>query len=54
METSDEALLMAHREGDPNAFGELMNRYSSILYNYLLRMTGDSGHAEDLFQQTKN
>ena len=52
MGKSDEALIVEHRDGDAEAFGELMNRYSGALYNYLLRMTGDRGQAEDLFQQT--
>ena len=50
METCDEDLIVAHRQGDAEAFGELMNRYSRSLYNYLLRMTADRGQAEDLFQ----
>ena len=52
MGKSDESLIVAHRDGDAEAFGELMSRYSDALYNYLLRMTGDRGQAEDLFQQT--
>lgn len=52
MERSDEALLTAHRNGDPAAFGELVGRYADSLLGYLVRMIGDRQHAEDLFQDT--
>jgi RNA polymerase sigma-70 factor (ECF subfamily) len=40
------------RRGDPEAFDALLNRYQNRLYRYLTRLTGNSAHAEDLFQQT--
>lgn len=52
LERSDEALIMAHCQGDETAMGELVARYATPLLNYLARMTGDRGEAEDLFQET--
>jgi RNA polymerase sigma-70 factor (ECF subfamily) len=40
------------RRGDPNAFDALLNRYQNRLFRYLVRFTGNTAHAEDLFQQT--
>jgi RNA polymerase sigma-70 factor, ECF subfamily len=40
------------RNGDPQTVAALMTRYQHRLYRYLLRMVGESGAAEDLFQQT--
>jgi RNA polymerase sigma-70 factor (ECF subfamily) len=40
------------RRGDPDAFDALLNRYQNRLFRYLLRFTGNSASAEDLFQQT--
>jgi RNA polymerase sigma-70 factor (ECF subfamily) len=52
METSDEALMVAHCEGDPAAFGQLVGRYAGPLLGYLTRMVGDRHQAEDMFQET--
>jgi len=52
MENCDEALFDAHRQGDPNAFGLLVRRYSTVLLGYLTRMIGERQQAEDLFQET--
>lgn len=40
------------RRGDPEAFDSLLNRYQNRLFRYLLRLAGNAGEAEDLFQQT--
>ena len=40
------------RRGDPDAFDALLTRYQNRLFRYLLRLTGNTAHAEDLFQQT--
>jgi RNA polymerase sigma-70 factor (ECF subfamily) len=40
------------RRGDPEAFDALLNRYQNRLFRYLVRLTGNTAHAEDLFQQT--
>lgn len=52
METSDETLIVAHCEGDPTAFSELVGRYAAPLLGYLTRMVGDRHQAEDMFQET--
>ena len=41
MNRSDEALIIAHRQGDPAAFGELVRRYAGSLYGYLTHMSND-------------
>lgn len=51
-DASDEELLRAHREGDPSAFGELVERYQVELYQFLARFTGDRTAADDLFQES--
>jgi RNA polymerase sigma-70 factor (ECF subfamily) len=40
------------RRGDPDAFDAVLGRYQNRLFRYLLRFTGDTAVAEDLFQQT--
>jgi RNA polymerase sigma-70 factor (ECF subfamily) len=40
------------RRGEPDAFDSLLNRYQNRLYRYLVRLTGNTDQAEDLFQQT--
>jgi RNA polymerase sigma-70 factor, ECF subfamily len=40
------------RKGDPDAITELIGRYQHRLFRFLVRMVGDPGTAEDLFQQT--
>lgn len=49
---SDEALMAGARDGDTEAFGRLVRRYESPLFNYLRRMTGNATEAEDVFQET--
>lgn len=36
------------KKGDPEAFDALLNRYQNRLFRYLLRLTGNAAHAEDL------
>lgn len=52
MDYSDRSLIDAHLRGDEAAFGELVGRYGGGLLGYLVRMTGDVAHAEDVFQET--
>ena len=40
------------REGDADAFEELVRRYSGRIYGVLVRTIGDSGLAEDAAQET--
>ncbi len=49
---SDEDLILAHCHGDATAFDEIVSRYSRVLLGYLVRMCGDRGLAEDMFQET--
>ena len=49
---SDEALLVAYREGDRDAFVSLLERYRINLMNFLVRFLGSQAAAEDVFQET--
>jgi RNA polymerase sigma-70 factor (ECF subfamily) len=51
-ERTDEQLLADYREGDRNAFTQLMSRYQRELYHFLVRFLGDRAAAEDVFQET--
>jgi RNA polymerase sigma-70 factor (ECF subfamily) len=52
MMNTDKSLIEAHCKGDQKAFGEIINRYGDSVLGYLIKMTGDKEHAEDLFQET--
>ncbi len=47
---SDSVLIAAHRDGDLNAMGYLMDRHRSSLMGFLVNRVG--GDAEDLYQET--
>jgi len=49
-EASDEALMIAYRDGDASAFERLYGRHRGGLYRYLLRQCGKAAVAEELFQ----
>lgn len=49
---TDAALMAAHADGDPDAFGELFRRWARRLFAFLYHMTGDRELAEDLMQET--
>src|SRR5438094_10438413 len=51
-ERTDEELLAAYQQGDPEAFESLLRRYRAPLFTFLLRMLGDREKAEDLAQET--
>src|SRR2546430_2341228 len=51
-ERTDEELLAAYQQGDPEAFESLLPRYRAPLFTFLLRMLGDREKAEDLAQET--
>ncbi len=52
-QTTDEVLLSRYRdEGRTPDFDVLVHRYERELYRYLVRYTGDSALAEDVFQNT--
>lgn len=48
---SDETLCRAVARGDERALAQLVSRWRDRLYAVLLRSTGSSGDAEDLFQE---
>ena len=47
----DGALMARVKEGDEQAFADLVNRYKDLLVNYLTRMTRSRERAEDLAQE---
>ncbi len=49
---TDEALIKKFRAGDRGAFAQLVSKYERPLVNFLYRMTGDAGRAEELFQES--
>src|SRR5690242_2828990 len=51
-ERTDEELLAAYQQGDPEAFEALLRRHRAPLFTFLLRMLGDRERAEDLAQET--
>jgi RNA polymerase sigma-70 factor (ECF subfamily) len=51
-DSSDEALLVAYREGDRGAFRDLIDRYRHELLAFLTRFLSNRAAAEDVFQET--
>ncbi len=49
---SDEALMLRVRDGDHDAFGELLNRYERQLFVFFLRQFGDEEAARDYVMDT--
>lgn len=47
---TDEALMLAYRDGDGTAFEVLYGRWRGAMYRYFLRQCGHSGQADELFQ----
>ena len=47
---SDEALMLAYRDGNAGAFDELYRRHKGPVYRYLVRQCRDAAAAEELFQ----
>jgi len=45
---TEEAVLIHAAQGDPDAFGELYERYVGRIYNYIYYRTGNPYDAEDL------
>jgi RNA polymerase sigma-70 factor, ECF subfamily len=50
--TTDEQLLESYRQGNKNAFAQLVERYQRELFHFLVRFLGDRTAAEDVFQET--
>jgi RNA polymerase sigma-70 factor (ECF subfamily) len=47
---TDAELMADFANGETDALGEIISRYKIPLFNYLLRLTGNTAAAEDLFQ----
>jgi RNA polymerase sigma-70 factor, ECF subfamily len=50
-ELTDDALIAAHRDGDPEAFGVLFGRHRDRLWAVALRTTGNPEDAADALQE---
>ncbi len=50
-ELSENELLIRYRNGDEDAFREVVTRYKKPLYTFLRRFTNDLRVAEDVFQE---
>jgi RNA polymerase sigma-70 factor, ECF subfamily len=48
---TDEALMAAYRDGNVQAFSELMSRHERALWNFVRRFVSDGATAEDLLQE---
>lgn len=46
----DETLMLRYAGGDAGAFDELYRRHKARLYRFCLRLCGDRGRAEEVFQ----
>lgn len=51
-QVTDEQLIGLARDGDKQAFGQLMQRYEKELFNFLVKFMGQRTLAEDAFQET--
>jgi RNA polymerase sigma-70 factor (ECF subfamily) len=51
-EESDERLMRRYQKGEVGAFEALLRRHRAGVHAFLYRLTGDSGRAEDLTQET--
>lgn len=49
--TDDDALLVERAKADPEAFGELYERYMARIYRYVYHRTGNTCDAEDLTER---
>ncbi|MBW2735087.1 MAG: RNA polymerase sigma factor [Deltaproteobacteria bacterium] len=50
-ERKDEALMLAYRQGEAEAFNVLLRRHQRPIFNFLMRHLGDRTMAEDLLQE---
>lgn len=48
---SDDELIKAFKDGSDSAFSELLTRYKTRVYSYVLKMTGNRTASDDLFQE---
>lgn len=49
---TDEDLILAFQNGDVSAFEEIVRRYRDPLFNFVVRLLGDSFFSEDVVQET--
>lgn len=49
---SDETVFVAFRDGNTDAYRELIERFHDDLLRFLTRLVGDRAAAEDIFQET--
>ena len=49
---TDSQVVQQFLDGDPRAFGELVDRYDKRLLNFVYRTVGDRERAQDLVQET--
>ncbi|MHC4525034.1 MAG: RNA polymerase sigma factor, partial [Planctomycetota bacterium] len=49
---SDRNLMDAYLGGEKSAFEALIRRHGAAVLGYLVKMTQNKDHAEDLFQET--
>ena len=47
----DDQALVERAKADPEAFGDLYQRYLGQIYSYIYHRTGDTGEAEDLTER---
>jgi RNA polymerase sigma-70 factor (ECF subfamily) len=50
-ESFERQLLIRHLDGDPDAFGELVQRFRAPIFSYLVRCGVESASRDDLFQE---
>lgn len=48
---TDDELIVAFQNGNPEGFNELVYRYKNTLYQYIVAMVRDEGAAGDIFQE---
>lgn len=51
-DSSDRALVVKTRDGEVEAYGELVRRYQSSVFNVCYRLLGERREAEDLAQES--
>lgn len=51
-DTNDLTLVKNTLDGDPSAFGSIIDKYKDYIYDLTRRMTGNSADADDLTQET--
>lgn len=52
MQETDESLVKLYEQGNDQAFDELLARYQSKVYSYILFIVHDEDRANDVFQET--